>query len=153
MLSQGREHLRVVYDAQLKKMLGYIAVMLTSFGAQLALFFVVLGRSASAPSIPVSYFGILAVILWGSQFCLVIAIATKFQELIILENELSIRRTYDHMMEYKFSLARLWDRAFRTFFRIRGAEYQRMNVPFTAVTVGLLIVVTFVLLLVLVVLS
>jgi hypothetical protein len=149
LLSQGRNHLRVVYDAQLKKMLAYIAVMITSFGAQLALLFVAVGRGASLLSIPVSYLEILAALLWGSQFCLVIAIATKFQELIILENELRIRRTYDQMMEYKFSLARLWDWVLRASFRIRGAEYQRMNVPFTAATIGLLIIITAVLYLVL----
>jgi hypothetical protein len=142
LLSQDRDHLRVVYDAQLKKMLAYIAIMLTSFAAQLALLFVAVGRSAWSPNISVSNFKILAFVLWLSQLCLVLAIATKFQELVILENELGFRVTYDEMIKHKFILARFWAKAFGVFFRIRGTEYKRMNIPFTVVTVILLIIIT-----------
>lgn len=130
-----------MYDAQLKKMLAYIAVAISSFVAQLALFYFV---TTAASRFPDNLTLILTTALLASQWYFVIATFTKFQELIILENELGIRKMYDVMRQYRYSFARAWDWGHRGFLRVHGSEYKRMNVSFTIVTILFLVFTFFV---------
>jgi len=96
--------LRVMYDAQLKKMLAYIASAISSFAAQLSVFLLVVGRSLTLPTFPAVT---LTVLLWLAQVYFAVAIVTKYHELMILENELGITRVHHSIYSTRPLFAKL----------------------------------------------
>jgi len=101
--------LRVVHDAQLKKMLAYIASAITAFAAQLALFNFL--HTGTMPPLMVQGVGVMSIMLYAAQVFLILAVVTKFEELVGLETKLGIASQYDPL--HKSVSARFWAWLFR----------------------------------------
>ena len=119
--------LRLIYDGQLKKMLAYIAAAITTFVPQFGILFFVVGKAMTAAA--VAALVSLEILLWFGDFVLVIAIVTKFQELVILERRLGIIEFYSAIRRQRFVYARLWDKTSTTLLGVKqGAlDYKSMN--------------------------
>jgi hypothetical protein len=113
-----------MYDAQLKKMLAYIAAAISSFAAQLTMFLLVVGRSITLPVLPTVT---LAILLWLAQCYFAVAVVTKYHELAILENELGITRIHRSIYPTRPLFAKLWDKLHRQSLGIDAGDYERMN--------------------------
>jgi len=136
----GHQHLLdLMYDAQLKKMLAYIAAAISSFGAQLTVFFFAVQRSATLPVLPTF---VLAILLWLSQCYFAVAIVTKYHELMILENKLDITNMHAQTYPSRPVLAKMWDRLHRQSLGIGPENYKRMNLLMDLGTALVLILVT-----------
>lgn len=130
------EHLMFFYDAQLKKMLAYIASALTSFGAQVATFYFVGGRGLSPSSVPGVF--VLSSLLWLSQIFLVLAIVTKFQELVVLDMRLGISSFYG--LRHRFHYAKLWDALFKSLLFSKKDDAEQDNYPRMNLVLDLVVV-------------
>jgi len=124
-MTLSQDQLRLIYDGQLKKMLAYIAVEITSFAAQLTTLIFLLGQkhAISDPwfTDPFLMFGLpWAGLLWFSQCYLLISIVAKFQEIVVLEKRLGITQFYSGIREDRFHLARVMDQLTRKFLRIEA---------------------------------
>jgi hypothetical protein len=113
-----------MYDGQLKKMLAYVAAAITSFVAQLTVFYFVVGGNAVPHSVP-AY--VVATLLWLSQCYFSIAVVTKYHELKILEHELGItdiRGRIYYSNRPRFS--KLWDKFHREHSGINARDYRKL---------------------------
>jgi hypothetical protein len=129
-----------MYDGQLKKMLAYVGVSITSFVAQLTVFYLAVGR-VLVPHTPVAL--IVTTLLWLSQCYFAVAVVTKYQELKILEQRLGItelRRRVYYSNRPLFS--RLWDRVHRRFLGIETGDYARLAKLLDVGTAAIWILVT-----------
>jgi hypothetical protein len=134
------ELLRIMYDAQLKKMLAYVGASITSFVAQLTVFYLAVGK-VLAPHTPVAI--IVATLLWLSESYFAVAVVTKYQELKALEQALGIaelRRRIYYPNRPRFS--RLWDRLHREFLGIEAGDYSRLAAILDAGTFVVVAIVT-----------
>jgi hypothetical protein len=120
----SNELLKLMYDGQLKKMLAYVAVAITTFGAQLVLFYSVIGGIPSnhiAPAI------LVATVLWLSQCYFAVAVVAKYHELKILENRLGITKIRGRIYyPNRPRFGRLWDRVHRQFLGVEAGDYARL---------------------------
>ena len=117
-----QDQLRVIYDGQLKKMLAYIAVGITSFLAELTTVISLLGQNhTTSIALFVGPFLLLGIVpaglLWFFQCYLTIAILAKFQEIVILERKLGTKQFFDQIKEERFYLSRVLDELTRTLLR------------------------------------
>lgn len=122
-----QEQLRLIYDGQLKKMLAYIAVEITSFAAQLTTFIFLLGQNHAISNPwfadPFLMLGLpWAGLLWFSQCYLAVSIVAKFQEIVVLERKLGITHFYSGIREDRFYFARVVDQLTKKFLRTAEAE-------------------------------
>lgn len=138
-MTLSQDQLRVIYDAQLKKMLAYIAVAITSFLAELTTFLSALGQNhMTSTALFVGPFLLLGLafagLLWCFQCYLGIAIVAKFQEIVILERKLGTKQFFDDIKEDRFFLSRVLDelttKALRTKVEIDDHAYARRLNPF-----------------------
>jgi len=105
--AEGSPDVKLLYDAQLKKMLAYIAIGITSFAAQLAILLQHEWVESPVHWVIVS----LSVVLCFGQIFEVLPIVTKFEELVRLEGRLQISSQYPEL--HKSRSARLLDWTFK----------------------------------------
>jgi hypothetical protein len=137
-LSEDGNLLRLVYDAEVKKMLGYIASAISSFAAQLTMFMLVVGRSVRLPAIVGS---VLAVALCLLECYFLMAIVTKYQNIVILENELGITQIHSRIYPMRSRFAKFWDSRHRIGLGIQDRNYERMNLWLDVGTIVAILVV------------
>jgi hypothetical protein len=105
--------IELAYDAQLKKMLGLIAVWASFFIGLIGILVALIGRSTSLGLLVRTLLVCLAAALAVLDACLTMAILSKFQELVFLEKQPQINLTsfYAYLDDQKirFSGARWWD--------------------------------------------
>jgi hypothetical protein len=102
-----RAVLELLYDAQLKKMLAYVAIGITSFGAQLA----ILLQNGWVGSSVHWVIVVLSVMLCFAQMFEIVSIVAKFEELVRLEGILQISSLYPQL--HMSRCARLLDWPFK----------------------------------------
>jgi hypothetical protein len=100
--------LRIMYDAQLKKMLAYVSASITSFVGQLTMLYLAAGNFL------ISHVGaelFITFAFWASQCFFAVAISTKYQELKTLEMKLGISQLRKSVYyPNRPFFARAWDR-------------------------------------------
>jgi hypothetical protein len=92
--------LNLLYDADVKKMLAYVAGGISSFTMQMTLFYFVASKALSRP---LALLGILGLLLWIAVCYFLIMTGTKYFTIKQLENELGIT-------ELMWSLSSDWNR-------------------------------------------
>jgi hypothetical protein len=123
--AKDKDLLKLAYDAEVKKMLGYVASEISSFAAQLAMFLVVTNsRPVSLPPVLVL---VLALALGFLECYLFMAISTKYQNLVILENKLHITEIHRDIYSMRSWYARAWDRSHREWLGIQARDYKRLG--------------------------
>jgi len=138
------DELRIFYDGQLKKILAYLAAAISSFLAELTIFSFVVEH----PIVDLLFLPLLGIgFLWIFQCFLAISIVAKFQELVILERELGIRRFYRSIKTSRFFFAKKLDQFFE---KTLGTKHnrdawdpKRMNKFLNIVTIIVIGVATF----------
>lgn len=141
---------KIMYDAQLKKMLAYIGLGISSFIPQLTIFFFVVGKVAKIPSEATFPIVLLAFGFWLAEIFFSIAIVTKYHELMIMENKLNITLVHREIF-YRIRpiVGKLWDVLHRKGLVQKGIEvgveeerYRQTNWIITGVTLAIILVVT-----------
>ncbi|MGA3193183.1 MAG: hypothetical protein ABSD73_11855 [Candidatus Bathyarchaeia archaeon] len=123
--AEDKDLLKLTYDAEVKKMLGYVASEISSFAAQLAIFVVVtINRPVSLPPILVL---MLALALGFLECYLFVAISTKYQNLVILENRLHITEIHRDIYPMRSWYAKAWDKSHREWLGIQAGNYRRLG--------------------------
>lgn len=114
----------MMYDGQLKKMLAYVAAAITSFVAQLTVFYFAVGGNLVPHTIPAL---IVTTLLWLSQCYFSIAIVTKYHELKVLENKLGITDVRSLIYDpNRPRFGKLWDKFHREYSGINAGDYKRL---------------------------
>jgi len=134
------ELLRIMYDAQLKKMLAYVGAAIASFVAQLTTLYLTITRALVTHTLPAL---IVTTLLWLSQCYFAIAVVTKYQELKALESKLGIpemrhRIYYDH----RPYVGKIWDRFHRGSLGTGRGDYKRLASSLDFGTALILVLVT-----------
>jgi hypothetical protein len=107
--------LRATYDAQLKKMLAYIAAEISSLLMQFQIFLNLAGRHPweRLSPIQVSFLEAWMVALWVVGIAVSVAIVAKFHELVFLESKLGVWRFYHEFRSKRSHIAEGWDKLFQ----------------------------------------
>ena len=142
---------KLMYDAQLKKMLAYIGLGISSFIPQLTIFFFVVGKVANIPSEATFPIVLLTFGFWLAEIFFSIAIVTKYHELMIMENKLNITLVHrDVFYRIRPIVAKLWDVIHRKGLVQKGIEvgieeeerYRQTNWIISGVTFAIILFVT-----------
>lgn len=121
-------------------MLAYVGASITSFVAQLTVFYLAVGKIL-VPHTPLAI--AVTTLLWLSECYFAVAVVTKYQELKALEHALGIaklrHRVYDRNRP---RVSKLWDRLHRGFLGIEAGDYSRLATILDAGTLVILCIVT-----------
>lgn len=102
--------LEMMYDAQLKKMLAYVGLGISSFIPQLQLFFFLLNRPEISILIA-RMLGFLSFFFLVAQVFFVTAVTAKFHELMVMESKLGFDIMYKQVFyRTKPWIAKMYDR-------------------------------------------
>lgn len=118
--------MRVAYDAQLKKMLAYIAADISSLLIQFQIFLSLVTRHPWERLSPVQALSLGAWIIgsWFVGVLVTVAIVTKFHELVFLESELGVWCFYKLFKPNRSHIAEAWDKLFQG---VLGTKDEDMN--------------------------
>lgn len=108
------ELFRLIYDAQVKKMLAYIGLGISSFIPQMQIFFFILGNIRVIDLGTSLLIFLLALGFYGAQIFSIIAIVTKYQEIKVMEDKLRITIVHDKIF-YRIRpiVTKVWDYVLR----------------------------------------
>jgi hypothetical protein len=112
-----------MYDAELKKMLAYVAGGLSSLTVQITLLYYVANRILSVTSI---FLGLLGVVAWVAVSYFVIMTGTKYFSIKQLENELGITALMWRLYPDWNTLSKLLHRFHSQTMGVRRKQYRRL---------------------------
>lgn len=122
--NQKQALLRETYEAQLKKMLAYVTVSITSFIAQFTVFYLAVVGTLSPHKYPAL---ILPSAFWLSQCYFAVAIITKYQELKTLEWKLGISKMRNYVYyPYRPRFGKIWDWLHRKILGTEEEDYAKL---------------------------
>lgn len=107
--------MKLAYDAQLKKMLAYIAAEISSLLIQFQIYLGLVARHPWDRLYPVQAISLIAWIIgsWVVGVAVTVAIIGKFHELIFLESKVGVWGFYDLFASKRSHIAKGWDRLFQ----------------------------------------
>ncbi len=111
--------LRTLYDGQLKKLLAYIAIAVSSAYPNVNLFLDLGNRQITYSPLPAT---LLATASYAGMAYFSIGALTKYQEIALLESRMGLTEAYLWLYAQRPAFGRLWDRAHRRLLKIEESS-------------------------------